>query len=182
MINLIPNEEKKKMFKDFYFRLATLVFVLLSVSIFVGSISMLPSYFSSSVEKGFFEERLALQNFEAANSTGQNMSITVEDLKNRLNLIERETDNNFLSERVINKIISKRIEGIKINEISYQLGSSGEEKINVNGNALSREILLSFRLSFEKDQSFSKVDLPISNFVKGSDIEFSLTLILKPEN
>ena len=62
MINLIPNEEKKKMSKDFYLRLLTLSFTMLGVSLLVASVAILPSYFLSSAEKASFERKIAEEN------------------------------------------------------------------------------------------------------------------------
>ena len=53
MINLIPNEEKKKMSKDFYFRLTSVFFMMIGVSIFVGSVTIFPSYFVSFVKNNY---------------------------------------------------------------------------------------------------------------------------------
>jgi hypothetical protein len=50
------------------------------------------------------------------------------------------------------------------------------EKISISGRASSREVLLSFRRTLEDNPAFSKVDLPISNFIKGSNIRFYITL------
>ena len=50
--------------------------------------------------------------------------------------------------------------------------------MNISGIATNREVLLSFGKALEYDISFSKVDLPISNFVKGKNISFRLTVTL----
>jgi len=66
---------------------------------------------------------------------------------------------------------------IKITDISYENDSLNGKKISIQGTAPSREVLLSFRQAFENDNTFKQVDLPISNFVKGSNIQFYLSLI-----
>lgn len=178
MINLIPNEEKKKMEKDFYLRLFTIFFVMLSVSIFVASIAILPAYFLFSTEEDLINKKLALQNNEFISTPDQDTLVIIEDLKIKLSLVENAQKNeNTFSEKVINEIILKKISGIKITEISFQNDPQTGKKINVSGRASSREVLLSFRRALEDNIAFSKVDLPISNFVKGSNIKFYLSLI-----
>ena len=59
----------------------------------------------------------------------------------------------------------------------YENDATKGKKVTVLGIAPSRELLLLFRRALEDDVAFKKVDLPISNFVKGSNIEFSLSLI-----
>jgi len=49
--------------------------------------------------------------------------------------------------------------------------------VSIEGIAPSREILLAFRRLLENDPLFKSVDLPISNFIKGSNIRFNLNLI-----
>jgi hypothetical protein len=178
MINLIPNEEKKKMSKDFYLRLVTVFFVMLSISLLIASIVILPTYFIFSAEENSFNTKLELQNNESIPLLDQNTLVVIKDLGNKLNLIENTQKNEFVfSQKVINEIILKKISSIKITEISYQNNSQTGRKINISGKAPSREVLLSFRRALENDVAFSKVDLPISNFVKGSNIEFYLSLI-----
>jgi len=176
MINLIPNEEKKKMSKDFYFRLATVFFMMLSVSLLIASILILPSYFLSSIEEDIFNTKLKSQE-KSISLPDQDTLMVVKDLKNKLSLIENDEKNkSIFSTKVINEIILKKIPNIKITEIFYQNDKTGK-KITVSGRASSRKILLLFRRALEDDVAFSKVDLPISNFVKGSDIKFYLSLI-----
>ena len=178
MINLIPNEEKKKMSEDFYFRLVTIFFVMLSFSVLIASILILPSYFFSSIEGNVVNTKLKLQENESIPILDQNTLMVVKDLENKLSLVENDRKNKFIfSTKVINEIILKKIPNIKITEIFYQNDPQTGKKINVSGKASSREILLSFRRALEDDPAFSKVDLPISNFVKGSDIKFYLSLI-----
>jgi hypothetical protein len=66
---------------------------------------------------------------------------------------------------------------IKITQILYDnTVAKGDKKVNIQGTAPSRERLLIFRQALEGNPAFKKVDLPISNFVKGSNIQFSLSL------
>ena len=178
MINLIPNEDKKKMSKDFYFRLATIIFVMLSMSFLIGSIAILPSYFLSSAEESSVNLKLESQANESIILPDPNTLKVITDLKKKLTLIENTQKNKLtFSQKVINEIILKKIPNIKITEISYQNDPQTGEKINVSGIAPSREVLLLFRRALEDDTAFSKVDLPISNFIQGSNIKFNLSLI-----
>ncbi len=177
MINLIPNQEKKEKIKDFYFRLVIVFFVVLGFCFFVAFASILPSYFLSLVNKNVINAKLEMQKREPLLLTDQNSLAAIEDLKSKINLIESAEKNKYLiSQKVINEIILQKINDIKITQLSYE-DSGGGKKISVRGIAGSRERLLLFRRALEDDITFKKVDLPISNFVKDSNIEFNLTLI-----
>ena len=65
---------------------------------------------------------------------------------------------------------------IKISQISFKDTGLDVKEVNISGTAPSRERLSLFRRALEGDPLFKKVDLPISNFIKGSNIRFSLSL------
>ncbi|MCM2338989.1 MAG: hypothetical protein NDI62_00840 [Burkholderiales bacterium] len=178
MINLIPNKEKREMSKEFYFRLIALTFLMLGISLLVFSILILPSYLLASSSRVSFLNKLEEQKKEIIPLPDQNTILVIKNLKNKINLIETtEKNKKIFSQRILNEIILKKIPNIKITEIIYKNDMKEGEKISISGRASSREVLLSFRRTLEDNPAFSKVDLPISNFIKGSNIRFYLTLI-----
>ena len=84
MINLIPNEEKKKMSKDFYLRLLTLFFTMLGVSLLVASVAILPSYFLSSAEKSSIDMKLELQGNGSIALPDEDTQKVIEDFNKKL--------------------------------------------------------------------------------------------------
>ena len=102
----------------------------------------------------------------------------IKDLDTRLAILEKSRKNKYIfSENVIDKILSNKVSGIKIKSIFFEKDDISGGNIVISGIAENREILLLFRRTLEKDPSFENVDLPISNFVKGRDIEFNMSLI-----
>ena len=178
MINLIPKAEKKRMLKGFYSRLVVLFLVMLGLISFVAFGVILPSYFISSVREGVIQGKLEIQKKELVSLPDQQTLLVVEDLDQKMKLIEKAEKNKFIvSQKVINAVILQKASTIKITDISYEDNGIKGKKISVEGSAPSREVLLSFRRALEEDIAFSRVDLPISNFVKGSNIKFYLSLI-----
>jgi Tfp pilus assembly protein PilN len=178
MINLIPNQEKKKMTKDFYFRLVVVSFVMLGFSIFVGSTTILPSFFLSVVRKNVANAKLETQKKEPIPDLDQKTLDIIKDLENKLSLVENAEKNKFnISEKVIKEISSKKTSDIKITKIIYNSTIQNGRKISIEGSASSRENLLSFSKALKEDPLFKEVDLPVSNFIKGSNIQFYLNLI-----
>lgn len=177
MINLIPNEEKKRIRREFYFRLFIVSLGMLSLSVFIASVSMLPTYFLSAVRKNSSQVNLEIQAKEIVPTLDKESLATIEDLRGKVGIVEKSEKEKFLvSEKIINEILAKKMPDIKITQISYQTAADKSKKININGSAPSRERLLLFRQALEGSEVFSKVDLPISNFIKGSDIQFFLNL------
>lgn len=182
MINLIPNKEKKAIVVGSYYRLTVLLFIVIGFSFFIFFIVLLPAFFSSSVKINIINEKLAIQKDETVPVPDQETLAVIKDLNKKLDLVEGADKNKFIvSEQVINAIIVKKIPKIKITQIAYDnspsVGGKGGKKISIQGNAPSREVLLQFRHALEDSASFKQVDLPISNFVKGSNIQFYLSLI-----
>lgn len=178
MINLIPKEEKKKMVMDFYFRLAILFVVMIDFCILVAFFSLLPSYFISSVKRSLVSTRLENQKLEPLPLLGEDSLALLKDIDNKIILVEKFEKNKFLpSVKVINAILLNKRPDIKITQISYENSGMNEKKISITGIAPSREVLLLFREALENSSNFKNVNLPISNFVKGSNINFNLSLI-----
>lgn len=175
MVNLIPKEEKKKMIGDFRLRIVVLFLFMFGFCILVGLVTLLPSYFISSTKYSLSQTKLETQKLDPSHMS-EELAI-IQDINKKLDLIENSEKNRFTpSSDVIDAILLKKRPDIKITEISYENDVQGK-KIGVTGTAPSREVLLLFRLDLESSSSFKTVDLPISNFVKGSNIQFYLNLI-----
>jgi Tfp pilus assembly protein PilN len=178
MINLIPNQEKKEMTKGFRYRLAVLFLAMAGVSLVFAFMAVLPSYFLSSAKKRIVYSKLDIQKNEPVPLLEEQTVATIKDLNHKLDIVEKAEKNKFsISLKVINSIVLKKMPSIKITTFTYENVAVTGKKISIQGTAPSREVLLSFRQALEDSTSFKQVDLPISNFVKGSNIEFYLSLI-----
>jgi hypothetical protein len=178
MINLIPKEEKKRMTTDFYFRITVLFLVLFGSCILIASIAILPSYFFSSMKNVLADTKLEIQKREPLPLLGEQSLLIIKDINKKLDLVESSEKNKFLpSQKVINSILLKKRPDIKITQILYENDVAKGKKISITGTAPSREVLLLFRKALEDSSNFKSINLPISNFVKGSNIQFYLNLI-----
>jgi len=177
MINLTPKEEKKKMAVDFYCRLAILLLLMGSFTALVALLAILPAYFMSSVKNSIAETKLETQKQSPLPALGEQSLTEVKGINNQLSLVENAEKNKFLvSERIVNAILLKKTPGIKITQIVYQKNEAQGKKVSLTGIASSRESLLLFEQALEADSAFQNVDLPISSFVKESNLQFNLTL------
>ena len=177
MINLIPKEEKKKIVMDFYRRLVVLFLLMASFSVLVALLAMVPSYLLSKEKDSISNTKLEAQKQEPLPLLGEQSLSEIKDINSKLDLVDRAEKNKFLiSEKIINTVLSKKTPNIKIKQIVYENDTVGGKKVSIVGVASSREILLSFKQALEDDPTFKNVDLPISNFIKISNIEFNLSL------
>jgi Tfp pilus assembly protein PilN len=177
MINLIPKEEKKKMIIAFYCRLFVLCLIMLSVVVLIASISLLPAYFYSSEKDSVVGEKLQTQKNEETPVLGDQSLSIMGDLNTKLAVVENAEKNKFLiSEKVIKAILAKKTSEIKIIQITYKNDPTLGKEINILGTASSRDSLLDFEQTLQNDPAFKNVNLPISSFVRESNIQFDLSL------
>ena len=170
------------MIKVFYCKLAILFLVIASASFLIAFVAILPSYFLSLERINIVNLKIEKQKSEPMPSLDQKTFSIIRDLNKKLGLIRNTENNKFtISGKVINAILLKKMSSVKITNISYESnsknGSLQSKKISIQGTAPSREILLLFRQALENSPYFKQVDLPISNFIKGSNIQFYLSLI-----
>jgi hypothetical protein len=177
MINLIPKNEKRVLLRSFYYRLLVSFFMLLGFSGIIALAAIIPSYYSAVSRERDVNVELQIQQDEPVPAPEQETLLAIKELNKKLSLIGDVTDNKFvITERVIDNIYAQKPIDIKITGISYTYDMVSR-RIEIKGDAPSRETLLEFRQSLEDGVDFIEVDLPISNFVPGSDIEFSLSLM-----
>ncbi|KKS24036.1 MAG: hypothetical protein UU82_C0013G0004 [Candidatus Nomurabacteria bacterium GW2011_GWC2_41_8] len=150
----------------FYYKLAILFLMVLDFCILVAVISITPSYFLSSAKSASINTKLEIQKNEPLPLFDQ-QTLTVINEKNKF----------LVSQKIIQAILLNKRSDIKITQILYENDPAQGKKISITGTAPSREILLLFRRALENDSAFKNVNLPISNFVKGSNIQFYLSLI-----
>jgi hypothetical protein len=178
MINLIPNEERKKMVRSFYYRLMIVFLIALSIAIFISTAALMPTYFLSSIKENLANDKVAELEREPVSLPDQETVSSIQELNKKINVVETSRKTQLkVSEVVISQIIQKKMPDIKIFQISYEDQGEVGKRIEIRGTAPSRERLLLFRLALESDPNFKQVDLPISNFVRGSNIQFYLSLI-----
>jgi len=175
MINLIPKNEEKKVIQDFYLRILIVFIFIITISFLISSISLFPAYLISIEKENLISKKINELNSKLIPELNEEAQKIINDVEKKVEIINLSRNNYLISERIIEKIIDKKNNNIKINRINYEKLPENN-KIIITGTASDRESLLSFRRSFENDKNFKSVDLPISNFIKGSDIVFYLSL------
>ena len=177
MINLIPKEDKKKMAMSFYYRLLALFFFMFSFAIFIGSGALLPAYFSSVSKDSTADLKLEIQRNNTVPTVGQESLTAIQDMNTKLGIVENAEKSKFpLSQGVIADILSSKTSDIKITQILYTDDLTEGKKITILGIAPSRESLLSFEQLLQNNPAFKNVSLPISSFIKDSNLQFDLSL------
>ena len=77
---------------------------------------------------------------------------------------------------VIRLITDNKGDYVRIQSVAFEKGVATEGKIVLAGIARDRDSLTDFVKMIESQEIFTKVDLPVSNFAKDKDINFSINI------
>lgn len=177
MFNLIPDGVKEKIWNDYQKRHIIVWLSALLVFVMVLLVFLLPTYVYV-----LFEE--------------ENMRADVEAVKNSLELRKaddvvgkiKETNeqlkalswlkNSVKTAEGLEQALHAKDSFIHVTEIQYFETKIGSSTLMLKGIADKRESLRGFVTKLQSIEGFSKVELPVSNFAKDKDIEFTINMIL----
>jgi hypothetical protein len=146
--------------------------VCLQISFFV---LLIPSY----IYLVFTEKDLQVQSSDIDARSGvtniDDVTKTFLSVNSELSALSVNSGSNKL-DFFISHISSIIPSGVRIQEINYALNTASTSTIILRGTADTRDTLLSFSKKIQADQLFSNVDLPVSNFAKDTNIDFSMTI------
>ena len=182
MLNFLSEQAKKGVKKEYYARVF-LLFLYTICLLAVYSISAIfPTYTFSLNERSRLAQEVQINNLETSKCSEDetNCSDPLMQIKSTNSFLDVLKDDNrtFVSVPLM-EVLSKKNNGIKITSIKYLGETSGQYSFSINGLSKSREELLAFSSNLKKDVRFTKISLPISDFVKSVDINFVLTINVK---
>ncbi|GMQ95169.1 MAG: hypothetical protein BMS9Abin13_281 [Patescibacteria group bacterium] len=182
MSNLLPQYKKGKVRKEYYIRLGIVFSLLLSASILISMVLLVPSYILSSVKYNITYGQLEDEKARmAATPAGENPEEIIANVNSKLAGLKGEKLSPVVSYDLFGVIIGHKPPNLKINAFFYSDDRS-RTTISISGVSENRESLLLFMQALEREPLFFSVDLPISYFVKGKDIGFSVKIIVSENN
>lgn len=184
MINLLPLQQKKSLYKLLVLREVEVFLVGFLCIEIVCIVLLTPGYlFLKTKSSSIAIEVSNLKNSESL-IVDKNMNQTINDINTKLSIFPSTFYEVYPSKDVIIPLTKHRVPGIAITGISYtnntdNTNSNRKPDLEVRGVAKSRLALLDFQKSLESDPVYSVVNVPISDFVKGSNITFSILISTK---
>ena len=140
----------------------------------ISVVLLTPSYFLSVVREKAISEEFDRAVKSKDTLSEQELRTNVNKSKEMLELL-KSGESKILIGSLISKIIEKKNAGIAINSFSVNL-SKRQIRAFCKRHGKKREDLKVFAESLRSSKEFGSVDLPISNFAKIADIDFSVTL------
>lgn len=178
MINLLPEIEKKKLKKIYYFRIGVVVSGLLAIIALVSVTFILPSYFLVKAKEVVFQEQLATLKKNTTNSVDESLNTIIKDINAKLKTFPDSNKDFIFTRDVYERIYAHKTTAITLTYVNYTQLQDGGLTVSVSGSALNRDALLAFEQALKDEPTFKGVALPISNFIKGSNIEFTISFTL----
>ena len=177
MINLLPVEKKKQILLEYRMRLGVVVIVAISALTTASLILLIPSYLLSISKYNTATKNLAI--LEATQGGGlqeKEVNAQIGAMNKKIEFFLRGAGAQpFSPLEIISKILKIKGSTIKIQSFVYSTNTQGRQLV-ITGKASSRDSLAEFVAALKEEPSFSRVELPISSYVKSSDIGFSLLI------
>lgn len=177
MINLLLDNDKKVLAKVYRYRLLTVGLGLVSISIVLATVLLIPSYIATTthvgatrllVEKNQHATEVALHNQLKDKVTDQGRTVKVLSPENTISITG-----------IIDTIIRDKTPGDSITVFNYSVVTDKDKKtftLLVQGVAQSRKSLQDFTNAVGREKGITSVEVPVSNFTKESSIQYSFTV------
>lgn len=170
MINLLPQEERREIVKDYRESILAVSLVLLLIASLVALALIFPSYLVLKLEEA--EVKSDLENINKRIDWPE-LSLSqkrMKELNDRLAFLDKDVAASSTAD-LIKEILSQRAIGIKITNMSFAEGG-----VVLQGVAERRDSLLQFIKALKSSPLFREVDAPLSNLLSERNVSFSLNL------
>lgn len=179
MINLLPYADKKELEREKMRRFLAVALLGVSTLFALGLFLMAPIYFSLTLQKKNLLEELSLASKNAPLERLGELEREIKNLNSKLLVLEEGSRKEYLVSEVFREALGLRSAGIELRHLSFHKPSGGEAgRLNLGGRAQRREDLQTFIQALERSESFKKINSPVSNLLKKTEVEFSLELEL----
>lgn len=179
MLNLLPKEQKKILKHEYEIRLLSVIFIMVTILGIFATLLILPSYFFSSSKETLVEKSLEDFNRNNPETKVDDLNKINADINSKLKVLDTKWPNDILVDETFKDLLSLVPKGITLTQFLYNENSDNNKVFEIHGQASSREVLQDFKTILENDTRFKDLNLPISNFVKKSKIDFTLSFSVK---
>jgi len=180
MINLLPEEEKILIKKEYGRRLAVVSGIFLFILVCSAVILLLPSYLPLSSQKQSFESRLNAVKQGLSREKADEVEFSIRGLNDKLEFFGKQGENTRQISVLIKQILSVKSPSVKLSAFTYQEGTQEKknEQMLIYGIAATRSVFLAFIEVLKTVNGISEVQSSPANLMKDKNVEFNLTLKL----
>ena len=179
VVNVLPEEEKSSLKKEYWKRFSIVVVSLLTSVVFIFTLLLLPSYFFTASKESIMEAEL--DNFNANNKTlmSQDLNVAIVDINDKLTLLSSMGSSSSIYDDVLGIVLSNRPTGVTFSQILFNQKQNKGLVLEVYGKAINRTVLHDFKTFIDSNPRVASADLPIANFLEKNDLSFNMSIIIK---
>lgn len=174
--NLLSPGEKKQIELAELHRLVVIFVAWIFVFLLAFVVLLTSTFFSLSILLKSQNTLIQYREQDEKNKYLVKIEQKIKQANQKLDRVYLKQSNMIIWTPILEKLAKITPSGVYITNFSYQ---SSNEQINLGGWADNRNKLLVFQDSLEQASDFVKVDAPLSNLIKQSDISFGFILYLK---
>jgi hypothetical protein len=172
MFKLLPYNEQKRLSANYRLRVLTVALFALCAIEVIGAVSLLPAHFWSGIKGKNIETQHSAVAAELTSVHDSTLSGQFKASKRQLSILGQSSG--IPISMVVKTIVATKVSGVSITRITVK-----EEKTNlfdttITGIASSRDSLVSFKKSLERETRLSGVALPVSDLARNKDIPFTI--------
>lgn len=140
---------------------------------FVAALFLALFFFALNLQKKSISDSFSvMQDYLSAQNESE-----ISSLVSRINARVAELNSNQKRVKKTSEII-ERIIKVKSGEISIESFAFNLGRLEIKGSSASRSGLINFVDNLKKQDIFSSIESPLSNFLKEKDIDFSINIKL----
>ena len=179
MLNFLPKNSKKEIIFEYFLRTTFYLLMFIFLSSIVLTILFTPSFFFAKYKNDTLNSQL--ESVKQKNIVNGDDSVDfIKNLNTLSTVLSNDSQFTLTDSGIIEKITSLKNNNIKILSIVITKENElGDKKILLSGVANNRDSLSLYEREIKIDGTFHSVIFPVSNFIKSSDLDFSVTLIYK---
>lgn len=177
MINVLPEPEKESLRRLYWMRFISTIFSFIALSSIIAILLVLPSYFFSVSKANLASSRL--EAFNLANSDIETIDLnnSINDINKKLTILSAGSSD-VVSDTILNDLVRNLPKGIALFQIAYNEGLASRN-LEIHGRATNRTTLRNFKSSLDNNPHIVQADLPISDFLSPTNIDFTISIKLK---
>ena len=175
MRNLLLEKDKRALRKEYLLRVSIVALTFLFFLFVIGIIFLFPSYFISWTKEDVIRDQLEITKRSIAVREQEAKVAILIEAKEKLNLLTIRNDQ-LSTASLFEIIVRAKPEGVRLSGLLFREHKEAQNELVVEGVALQRETLLSFKNSLEENEFFEAVNLPISNLAPDKDIDFTIRI------
>lgn len=173
MFLLIPQEQKKKLTKEYRLRLLFMCLAVLCVLGSLGTLAFLPAYFFVHSEENALLLRSTSIKGAINQKSDKDLEKTLLDVKQNIALLGTPDKD---VRGTLDTILEAKPQGVSLTHFSYTYAPDEGSTILLQGISGDRGSLLQFSKNLKTIPEFKNVDLPIGNLAKNSEIDFNINI------